>query len=60
MTAVLLDRQGSGEARLATLLERVAGAESELVPIASADAARKYLDDVRHRVDLALATEDRR
>jgi hypothetical protein len=54
--AVLLELQGRDEAAITQIMDRVA-AEDEPPIIADSGAARAWLDTLRHRLDLALATE---
>lgn len=53
--AVLLELQGRDEAVITRLIDRVAGDDVPVMPDAA--AARRWLDDLRHRLDLALARE---
>lgn len=54
--ALLLDLQGREEAVISQILDRVL--EDDAVSIANADEARRLLDNIRHRFDLALAEVD--
>jgi hypothetical protein len=54
--ALLLELQGRDEASITRILDEVVG-EAEPSEIDTDIAARNWLDDIRHRLDLALAGE---
>ena len=55
--AILLELQGRDEVQITRIIDRVAG-ENEPPVIKDADVARQWLDTLRHRFDLAQATEN--
>jgi hypothetical protein len=64
--AIVLELQGGGEARIAESLERAFPAagednelEQELLDTRAPGAARRWLDGVRHRLDLAAIEQSR-
>lgn len=54
--AILLELQGRDESRITRIIDRVAG-DNEPPIIKNTDAARQWLDTLRHRFDLAQAAE---
>jgi hypothetical protein len=56
--AILLELQGRDEVQITRIIDRVAG-DNEPPVIKNVEAARQWLDTLRHRFDLALATENR-
>ncbi|MEE9129757.1 MAG: DUF2868 domain-containing protein [Phycisphaerales bacterium] len=54
--ALLLELQGRDEVAITRILDQVI-AEDAAIDVDALDAARRWLDDVRHRLDLALAKE---
>lgn len=58
--ALLLELQGREEAAISRILDRtLADEEADEADLAGADACAGWLDEVRHRLDLALAAEGR-
>jgi hypothetical protein len=55
--AILLELQGRDEVQITRIIDRVAG-DNEPPIINNADVARQWLDTLRHRFDLAQATEN--
>ncbi len=54
--ALLLELQGRDEVAITRILDQ-AIAQDAAIDVDAIDAARRWLDDVRHRLDLALAKE---
>jgi hypothetical protein len=54
--ALLLELQGRDEGTITRILDRVID-QSHDDPGTSAESARRWLDDLRHRLDMALARE---
>ena len=54
--ALLLELQGRDEVAITRILDQ-AIAQDAAIDVDALDAARRWLDDVRHRLDLALAKE---
>ena len=54
--SLLLELQGRDEVAITRILDQ-AIAEDAAIDVDALDAARRWLDDVRHRLDLALAKE---
>ena len=54
--ALLLELQGRDEVAITRILDQ-AIAEDDATDVDALDGARRWLDDVRHRLDLALAKE---
>ncbi len=55
--ALVLELQGRGEAQITRILERVIPDENDAVDDGEVATARRWLDGIRHRLDLALAAE---
>jgi hypothetical protein len=55
--AILLELQGRDEVQITRIIDRVAG-DNEPPVIKNVEAARQWLDTLRHRFDCALATEN--
>ena len=56
--ALLLELQGRDEVAITRILDQ-AIAQDDATDVDALDAARRWLDDMRHRLDLALAKEGR-
>ena len=56
--ALVLELQGRDEAQITRILERVIGDENDAVDDGEVATARRWLDGIRHRLDLALAAEE--
>ena len=54
--ALLLELQGRGEAAITRILDQVVGDQDDIA-LGDEPAARRWLDGLRHRLDLALAAE---
>jgi hypothetical protein len=54
--AILLELQGRDETQITRIIDRTAG-DNEPPVISNAHTARQWLDTLRHRLDLAEATE---
>jgi len=58
--ALLLELQGRQEAAISRVLDRTLGDdEGDDASLAGPDACARWLDEIRHRLDMALAAEER-
>ena len=57
--ALVLELQRFEEAAITRILDRCVVQESEIQPLQRVEDVQRWLDDLRHRLDLAIARESR-